>query len=80
MDNAIERTQSIMEAGRKVNPNIFFLAHGGPINTPEDVKIILDKTEVHGFVGASSLERMGVEKSLTDLTRKFTSLNINRNK
>ncbi len=80
MDNAIERTQKIMEAGRKVNPNIFFLAHGGPINTPEDVKIILDKTEVHGFVGASSLERMGVEKSLTDLTRKFTSLNINRNK
>jgi predicted TIM-barrel enzyme len=78
MDNAIERTQKIMEAGRKVNPNIFFLAHGGPINTPEDVKIILDKTEVHGFVGASSLERMGVEKSLTDLTRKFTSLNINR--
>jgi predicted TIM-barrel enzyme len=80
MDDAVKRTQSIMEAGRKVNPNIFFLAHGGPINTPEDVKIILDKTEVHGFVGASSLERMGVEKSLTDLTRKFTSLNINRNK
>ena len=76
MDDAIERTQKIIEAGRKVNPDIFFLAHGGPINTPEDVRIILDKTDAHGFVGASSLERMGVEKSLTDLTRNFKSLTI----
>lgn len=76
MDDAIERTQKIIEAGRKVNPNMFFLAHGGPINTPEDVRIILDKTDVHGFVGASSLERMGVEKSLTDLTRNFKSLTV----
>ncbi|HTN06222.1 phosphoenolpyruvate hydrolase family protein [Agriterribacter sp.] len=76
MDDAIARTREIMEAGKKVNPGIFFLAHGGPINTPEDVRMVLDKTAVHGFVGASSLERMGVEKSLTDLTRKFKSLTL----
>ena len=29
-----------------------------------------------GFVGASSLERMGVEESLTNLTRKFKSLKV----
>ena len=81
MDDAIERTREIMEAGKKVNPGIFFMAHGGPINTPEDVRVVLDKTDVHGFVGASSLERMGVEKSLTDLTRKFKSLTLqNKNK
>ena len=78
MENAIQVTIDIMEAGKKVNPNIFFLAHGGPINTPDDVRIILDHTNVHGFVGASSLERMGVEKSLTDLTRSFKSLTLNR--
>jgi len=76
MDNAIERTNSIIKAAKKVNPNMFFLAHGGPINTPDDVRVILDKTNAHGFVGASSLERMGVEKSLTDLTREFKSLTI----
>ena len=81
MDDAIERTQKIIKEAKKVNPAIFFLAHGGPINTPEDVRIILDKTDVHGFVGASSLERMGIEKSLTDLTRNFKSLTIqNRSK
>jgi predicted TIM-barrel enzyme len=76
MDDAIRATQEIVEAGKKVNPNAFFLAHGGPINTPEDVRIILDRTDVHGFVGASSLERMGVEKSLTDLTKRFKSLTL----
>ena len=81
MDDAIERTQKIIKEAKKVNPAMFFLAHGGPINTPEDVRIILDKTDVHGFVGASSLERMGIEKSLTDLTRNFKSLTIqNRSK
>lgn len=80
MEEAIERTQKIIEAGREVNPNAFFLAHGGPINTPEDVQEILGKTNAHGFVGASSLERMGVERSLTDLTRQFKSLTLQNKK
>lgn len=76
MEDAVERTQKIMEAGREVNPDIFFLTHGGPVNTPEDVRVMLEKTEVQGFVGASSLERMGVEESLTSLTREFKSLTL----
>lgn len=76
MEDAIERTNAIIEAAKKVNPKIFFLTHGGPINTPEDVRMVLDKTNAHGFVGASSLERMGVEKSLTDLTKQFKTLTI----
>ncbi len=76
MDDAVERTKKIMEAGKEINPEIFFLTHGGPINTPEDVREILAKTEAQGFVGASSLERMGVEASLTDLTRKFKAITL----
>ncbi|WP_339750659.1 phosphoenolpyruvate hydrolase family protein [Algoriphagus aquimarinus] len=77
MDDAIARTNEIVAAAKAVNPDLFFLAHGGPINTPEDVRIILDQADVHGFVGASSLERMGVEESLTNLTREFKKLTIN---
>lgn len=76
MDDAIERTERIIQAAREVNPNIFFLAHGGPINTPEDVKIVLEKSSAQGFVGASSLERMGVEASLTNLTKEFKALTL----
>jgi predicted TIM-barrel enzyme len=79
MDDAIEITQKIADAGREINPDIFFLAHGGPVNTPDDVRMILSKTDVHGFVGASSLERMGVEQSLTNLTRDFKSIGLTRN-
>ncbi len=77
MDDAIERTQKIIDAVKRSNPNTFFLAHGGPINTPEDVKYVLENTSgLHGFVGASSLERMGVEQSLTNLTKEFKSLTL----
>jgi len=76
MDYAIKRTQEVIDAGRTVNKDIVFLAHGGPVNTPEDVKIILKNTDAHGFVGASSLERMAVETSLTELTQKFKALTL----
>lgn len=76
MDEAVDRTEEIIDAGREVNPAIFFLAHGGPIMAPADVRQILDRTDAQGFVGASSLERMGVERSLEDLTREFKSLTL----
>ena len=55
-----------------------FLSHGGPINTPEDAAYINEHTDAVGFVGASSLERMAVEQSLTDLTREFKAIPVKR--
>jgi predicted TIM-barrel enzyme len=71
---AIKRTREIITAVRRLRKDVFFLAHGGPINTPEDADRIMQATGAVGFVGASSLERMGVEESLTSLTRRFKSL------
>jgi predicted TIM-barrel enzyme len=77
MDDALERTQKIVDAVKKSNPDTFFLAHGGPINTPADVKYVLEHCNgLHGFVGASSLERMGIEQSLTNLTKEFKALTL----
>lgn len=76
MDDAIEKTQEIIEAVRKSNPDTFFLTHGGPVNTPDDVRMVLANTDAHGFVGASSLERMGIEASLTALTQDFKSITL----
>lgn len=75
-DDTVKRTQDIIDAGKEVNPEIFFLTHGGPLNTPQDVDKILNATTAHGFVGASSLERMGVEESLTNLTREFKKVTL----
>ncbi|MFZ4768143.1 MAG: phosphoenolpyruvate hydrolase family protein, partial [Roseimicrobium sp.] len=64
-DFTVNRTQEIIDAAKSVRKDVFTLTHGGPINTPKDVEFILSKTTADGFVGASSLERMGVEESLT---------------
>ena len=74
---------------RKGAPNIVLImlddlgpalpsAFGGPINTPEDAAYINEHTDCVGFVGASSLERMAVEQSLTDLTRQFKAIPVKR--
>ena len=73
-DHTIKVTQDIINAAHQVRKDIFFLCHGGPINTPDDAARVINATDCVGFVGASSLERMGVEESLTNLTRKFKSL------
>jgi predicted TIM-barrel enzyme len=73
-DFTIKRTQEIIDAASRVRKDIFFLCHGGPINTPEDADRVIQGTDAVGFVGASSLERMGVEASLTNLTREFKKL------
>jgi predicted TIM-barrel enzyme len=73
-DFTLQRTQEIIDAASRVRKDIFFLCHGGPINTPADADRVMKNTDVVGFVGASSLERMGIEASLTNLTKEFKRL------
>ena len=51
----------------------FLHERGFPLCLPR-----LGKTTADGFVGASSLERMGVEASLTNLTREFKRVPLPR--
>ena len=79
MKEAVRRVQAIIEAGRQVRKDIFFLSHGGPISRPEDAAYINKHTDAVGFVGASSLERLAVEDSLTELTKKFKTIPVRKN-
>jgi predicted TIM-barrel enzyme len=76
MDESVRRVQSIIDAARHVRKDIVFLSHGGPIATPEDAAQINERTDAVGFVGASSLERLAVEDSLTELTRRFKRIPV----
>ncbi len=78
MPEAVKRVRHIIEGAREVRKDIFFLSHGGPIATPEDAAYINKHTEAVGFVGASSLERLGVEESLTNLTRRFKKIPVQK--
>ncbi|HZF80384.1 MAG TPA: phosphoenolpyruvate hydrolase family protein [Rubrivivax sp.] len=62
-------------AAKAVNPEVIVLCHGGPIATPEDAQYILQHCrEIHGFYGASSMERLPTELALTDITRRFVAI------
>src|SRR5436190_1364621 len=78
MAESVKRVQAVIDAGRRVREDIIFLSHGGPIATPEDAAYINEHTDAVGFVGASSLERLAVEDSLTKLTRRFKSIPVKR--
>ena len=76
MEDSVKRCQAIIAAGRRVRKDIIYLSHGGPIARPEDAAYINEHTECVGFVGASSLERLAVEDSLTNLTREFKNIPV----
>jgi predicted TIM-barrel enzyme len=78
LPEAAKITQGIIDAAKSVRKDLIFLSHGGPINTPEDAAFINEHTDTDGFVGASSLERMAVEQSLTDLTKRFKQIPVKR--
>src|SRR5204863_1588004 len=76
IQDAVKRTQSIIDGAKKVRKDIIFLSHGGPIATPDDAAYINKHTDCVGFVGASSLERLAVEDSLTKLTERFKTIPV----
>ena len=76
MDRAVELTGAIAKAAWAVNPEIVVLCHGGPIAMPEDARYVIERTGVQGFVGASSIERLPVEKPLEQATRAFKEIPI----
>lgn len=62
-------------AALRVRPDILVLAHGGPISEPADADFIMKRTKTcHGFYGASSMERLPVERALTDQVRRFKAI------
>jgi predicted TIM-barrel enzyme len=78
MKEAVARTQAIIEGARAVRKDILFLSHGGPICAPEDAAYINEHTDCVGFVGASSLERLAMEDSLTQLTKRFKKIPVRK--
>jgi predicted TIM-barrel enzyme len=51
------------------------LVHGGPIAEPADAEYVLARARhCHGFYGASSMERLPVERALLAQVAKFKAI------
>jgi predicted TIM-barrel enzyme len=65
------------DAARRIRRDILVLCHGGPIATPEDAEYVLRNTpQLHGFYGASSMERLPTEVALTTQVRQFKGVSF----
>ncbi|KAI0595522.1 TIM-barrel-protein domain-containing protein [Biscogniauxia sp. FL1348] len=77
LDDCVKLIQDIREAAVKIKEDVIVLCHGGPIAEVKDAEYVLSRTKgVHGFFGASSMERIPVELAITDNTKRFKDIRI----
>lgn len=75
LDEAMQRVLAMAEAGRKVNPELLVICHGGPFDEPQNVGVALAQMPgIAGFFGASSIERLPTERAITQQVRAFKEL------
>ncbi|MFN0114214.1 MAG: phosphoenolpyruvate hydrolase family protein [Paracoccaceae bacterium] len=69
------KIDAIIRAARAVRDDVIVLCHGGPIAMPDDAAAILNACPgCNGFYGASSMERLPVERAVADQTRAFKAI------
>jgi predicted TIM-barrel enzyme len=77
LDSCVGEIEAIAAAARSVRKDVIVLCHGGPISMPSDARYILDRCKgVHGFYGASSMERLPAEAAIRKQTEDFKSLAV----
>ena len=75
LDDCVERVNAWSAAARAVRDDVIVLCHGGPISSPADASYVLHRAQgVHGFYGASSMERLPTESALRAQTEAFKAI------
>lgn len=79
LDDCVKLIQDMRNAAININEDVIVLCHGGPIAEPKDAQYVLSRTNgVHGFFGASSMERLPVELAITNITKDFKGLKFEK--
>jgi predicted TIM-barrel enzyme len=76
LDQCVERINAIATAARAIRQDVLVLCHGGPIAMPRDAQFILDRCHIHGFYGASSMERLPTETAIVSQVDDFMRLEL----
>ena len=77
MDQAIDITVRIAEASRKVRKDVLVICHGGPFDEPENVAEAMKRMPgINGFYGATSMERLPVERAIKSQVLKFKEMKL----
>lgn len=75
LEQCVPRISEMTNAARSVRDDVIVLCHGGPIAMPDDAEFMMNAVPtIHGFYGASSMERLPTEIALTEQVKKFTAI------
>ncbi len=77
LDEAVERVMAMAEAIWAIRKEALVICHGGPFDEPENVgKALKQMPGIAGFYGASSAERLPIERAITAQIRAFKGLEL----
>jgi predicted TIM-barrel enzyme len=78
LDDSVRAVSEIAAAAKKVRSDVIVLCHGGPIAMPGDAQYVLDRCDIEGFYGASSMERLPTETAITAQVSAFMDMQLVR--
>lgn len=77
LEQCVKEVQAIIDTCKSIRSDVLVLCHGGPIAMPADAEFMFQNcSNLDGFYGASSMERLPTEIAITSEIKKFTSLHL----
>ncbi|MCI9161894.1 MAG: phosphoenolpyruvate hydrolase family protein [Lachnospiraceae bacterium] len=74
ISESVQVTEEVLSAGLSENKDIIALCHGGAIEDAQAFERIFRETCAVGFVGASSMERIPVERAIHNTVQEFQAV------
>ncbi|WP_456639399.1 phosphoenolpyruvate hydrolase family protein [Bradyrhizobium sp. USDA 10063] len=74
------RTSAVARVAQSIDKSLICLLGGGPITKPDELLDICRETGIRGFIGGSSLDRVPLEMSVLEVTSRFKTIHLLREK
>jgi predicted TIM-barrel enzyme len=78
LDKLLGKAQDVISAAKDARPDVICLIHGGPFYDPESTKVVYERTDAVGFVAASAIERIPIEKAVVTVCKGYKQLPMPR--
>lgn len=74
IEETAQRTEKVVDQLRAIKPDIFLVAHGAAMETPEEAQHLLNNTSCDGIWTGSSTERLPIERAVYKAAKQFADL------
>ena len=74
--NAVKRINELFAVCDQSDRQVLKMIYGGPIQTPLDLAYMHQNTEMDGYIGGSTFERIPSEKVITNITHAFKESDV----